>query len=186
MAGLIFLSHPVNESPEKWSCETNARSLWTPADAFEGWMLAEIESEIFATMMVILFLVILSFPLNGLCLYQSLIARDGNFRMASLWKSGMPAMKLINFQFDRCELSRQYCQIAMAANANHRLLMWNYPRLHDHFRDIRFLPEVKLCHVFLKHEDKMILSLFRYWCRSGFLRFLHTRLVLVLRAIDLV
>ena len=53
VAGMLLLSHPVNETPERWSFSEHGRaSLWTPADSFEGCMLAEIESEIFAAMMV--------------------------------------------------------------------------------------------------------------------------------------
>lgn len=85
--------------------------FWTPAMHFNGHNLAEAESELYLALMALL---------DG----------EGKFGMQSVWKTGMPAMRLYNYQFDR-------------------LLKWNFPNLHNHFREIGFSPEIILSQWFL-------------------------------------
>lgn len=56
-----------------------------------------------------------------MCLLDS----EGMFNMQCAWRAGMPVMRLYNYQFDR-------------------LLKWNFARLHSHFIEIGFSPEILL------------------------------------------
>lgn len=88
--------------------EVGSEAAWAVSMEFNGYKLAEAESEIFCILMVSLSCLrncrirTLMHPcgptMNAL---QSLIDRKGKFAMESIWKPGMPAMRLYCFQFDR-------------------------------------------------------------------------------------
>lgn len=127
VVGSFILSHPIcSECPQRTmedyvmevkphvsasGGKPGPAKFWAPAMHFNRFNLAEAESEIYVALMCIL---------DG----------DGKFKMQCAWRTGMPVMKLYNYEFDR-------------------LLKWNFPQLHSHFIDIGFSPEILLSQWFL-------------------------------------
>ena len=107
----VMLDHAASLPKSTSGGKPPPAKFWTPAMHFNMFNLAEVESELYVALMC-------------------LLDRDGRFNMSSVWRSGMPAMRLYNYQFDR-------------------LLKWSFPQLHEHFREIGFSPEMLLSQWFL-------------------------------------
>ena len=126
VVGSLILTHPMcSECPEEvmghhipppaiitpGSSKKPPGKFWAPSMHFNMYNLAEAESEIYVALM---------------CMLDA----EGMFKMQCAWRTGMPVMRLYNYQFDR-------------------LLKWNFPELHSHFIDISFSPEILLSQWFL-------------------------------------
>jgi len=73
LTGLVVLLSGISPPPPKF---------WAPSMSLGGVSLAEVESDVMRTFM---------------CLLSS----GGRFSLQSVWRTGMPAMRLHNYQFDR-------------------------------------------------------------------------------------